>query len=149
MNSNARLSVNAPKVANQLIDGEVIMINLDTGTYYSLDKVGALVWSLIQQSASLETIIEGISFRYEASREEMLDSVAKLIDDLSAENLIRIDEAAVESNAPRAVDPAPQKQKFEAPSLQKYTDMQDLLLLDPIHEVDEAGWPVSKPEPMV
>jgi hypothetical protein len=25
--------------------------------------------------------------------------------------------------------------------LQKFTDMQDLLLLDPIHEVDESGWP--------
>ena len=34
-----------------------------------------------------------------------------------------------------------EKLGFEAPILQKYTDMQDLLLLDPIHEVDEAGWP--------
>jgi hypothetical protein len=29
------------------------------------------------------------------------------------------------------------------PVLNKYTDMQDLLLLDPIHEVDERGWPNS------
>jgi hypothetical protein len=27
------------------------------------------------------------------------------------------------------------------PVLDKYTDMQELLLLDPIHEVDDAGWP--------
>ena len=38
-----------------------------------------------------------------------------------------------------------EKPSFEAPILHKYTDMQDLLLLDPIHEVDEAGWPVARP----
>ena len=33
-----------------------------------------------------------------------------------------------------------------APVLNKYSDMQDLLLLDPIHDVDEeAGWPTNKP----
>jgi hypothetical protein len=30
------------------------------------------------------------------------------------------------------------------PLLRKYTDMRDLLLLDPIHDVDEQGWPVRK-----
>jgi hypothetical protein len=33
---------------------------------------------------------------------------------------------------------------FVAPVLHKHTDMQDLLLLDPIHEVDETGWPSVK-----
>ncbi len=32
---------------------------------------------------------------------------------------------------------------FEAPVLESYSDMQDLLLLDPIHDVDDAGWPVA------
>ena len=36
------------------------------------------------------------------------------------------------------------KQPFEAPILNKYNDMQELLLLDPIHDVDEAGWPNTK-----
>jgi len=30
---------------------------------------------------------------------------------------------------------------FTKPELHKFTDMQDLLLFDPIHEVDESGWP--------
>jgi hypothetical protein len=37
------------------------------------------------------------------------------------------------------------KTVFNAPVLNKYTDMQDLLLLDPIHEVDATGWPSTKP----
>jgi hypothetical protein len=27
----------------------------------------------------------------------------------------------------------------------KYTDMQSLLLLDPVHDVDSQGWPILKP----
>ena len=30
---------------------------------------------------------------------------------------------------------------FEPPRLERYTDMKDYFLLDPIHEVDSAGWP--------
>ena len=33
------------------------------------------------------------------------------------------------------------KAAFEAPRLERYTDMKDYFLLDPIHEVDTAGWP--------
>ena len=34
-----------------------------------------------------------------------------------------------------------EKTQFEFPIIEKFTDMQELLLLDPIHEVDEKGWP--------
>ena len=38
-----------------------------------------------------------------------------------------------------------EKPIFQAPSLQKYTDMEEMLALDPIHEVDEEmGWPSAK-----
>ena len=38
--------------------------------------------------------------------------------------------------------PEPQE-GFVAPQLHKYTDMQELLLLDPIHDVDQEGWPAT------
>jgi hypothetical protein len=33
---------------------------------------------------------------------------------------------------------------YVAPVVQRYDDLEDLLLLDPIHEVDDAGWPVAR-----
>ena len=42
--------------------------------------------------------------------------------------------------------PPASKPDFQEPALQKYTDMEDLLLLDPIHEVDDTGWPNPKPD---
>ena len=35
---------------------------------------------------------------------------------------------------------------FVTPTLSRYTEMQDLLLLDPIHDVDDSGWPRRAPE---
>ena len=46
-----------------------------------------------------------------------------------------------------AVSPMPAHQArgaYRTPVLSIYTDMQDLLLLDPIHDVDQAGWPTRK-----
>ena len=54
------------------------------------------------------------------------------------------DDAAVAP--PNGSAPADAARVFEAPRLEKYTDMQDLVLLDPVHEVDEQGWPQQRPE---
>ena len=35
---------------------------------------------------------------------------------------------------------------FEPPLISKYSDMQELLILDPIHDVSDAGWPNPKSE---
>ena len=150
MNPLSRLRINNPKVANQTIDGEVIIINLDTGTYYSLDKVGAFVWSLIEKESTLGAIFREVKTLYDGDSGEVESSLVRLIDDLRNEDLIALEETPQPDTNETASGPdgtiASEKSKFEAPTLQKYTDMQDLLLLDPIHEVDDAGWPVSKPE---
>ena len=45
------------EVASKVIDGEAIIINLANGVYYSMDKVGALVWDLLQTGYSLDEVI--------------------------------------------------------------------------------------------
>jgi hypothetical protein len=42
------------------------------------------------------------------------------------------------SALPRLIE---QKRPFVAPTLKKYSEIEDLLLLDPIHDVDDSGWP--------
>jgi hypothetical protein len=48
---------------------------------------------------------------------------------------------------PDRVDPAVPNQSgpFRVPVLNRYSDMADMLLLDPVHDVEESGWPVPKP----
>jgi hypothetical protein len=51
-----RFRVSNPNVMSETIDGEVIIINLATGTYYSLKDVGAEIWSLVDGGATAEDI---------------------------------------------------------------------------------------------
>lgn len=49
MDNDRVLRVNTPQVVCETIDGEVVIVNLDKGIYYSLLKTGADIWSRIER----------------------------------------------------------------------------------------------------
>ena len=144
MHSDNHFKINHPQVTHETIDGETVILNLDTGSYYSIDKAGAMIWGLIDAGASVRQIIESVSLNYTGSLQEIELGVSVLVEKLEQEGLIvvsgdmsasGITDAAVATKQPGDLT------RFELPNLHKYTDMEDLLLLDPIHDVDDAGWP--------
>lgn len=138
-----RYAVNSGQVISEIIDGEAVMINLTTGNYYSLNEVGASIWNSIEAGASTTEIVERLSLRFEGGESEIESAVSQLIDELRSEDLI----VAAEGNggAPAApAQPEAGRKPFETPRLEKHTDMQDLIMLDPVHEVGEQGWPHVK-----
>jgi len=144
--------VNSPKVIHETIEGETVLVNLDSGNYYSFEGVGVDVWNLIETGIDGGGIIEAIAQRYAGERETMERAVHHFMKSLEQEALIvQDDEMRLEKGTGAEKDDYPQtgdeRKPFEAPALNKYTDMQDLLLLDPIHDVDETGWPSPKTEP--
>ena len=52
-----RLRVNAPAVVHQTIDSETVIINLERGIYYSLDRVGVDVWAGIDAGMDREGVL--------------------------------------------------------------------------------------------
>ncbi len=136
-----RYRVNHPQVINETIDGEAIMINLVTGSYYSLDSVGGEVWGLVEQSLSVDDIVTELGRRYEASEDVIRSAVENLLGQLSHEQLVAHDETRSSALSAPTGPPAAVLLPFRAPTLEKFTDMQDLILLDPVHEVDTRGWP--------
>jgi hypothetical protein len=150
LDSHTCFRINTPTVVHEIIDEEVVVIDFDTGSYYSMDHAGAAIWELIEQSASVDRIVEGIIRRYEGSPEAVRQSIHQFLAELQQENLIvpdvdRAPGTIVESIVETGT--VMKKAAFQAPTLQKYADMQELLLLDPIHEVDETGWPNIAQEP--
>jgi hypothetical protein len=138
-----RYSVNTGQVISEIIDGEAVMINLTTGNYYSLNEVGAAVWEAVAAGASAAEAAERMSSRYDGSPEEIAGAVESLIEQLKGEELI----VPVDGDGPAAeppAEPAATRRPFEPPRLEKHTDMQDLILLDPVHEVGDQGWPHVK-----
>jgi hypothetical protein len=131
------------ELMHETIEGETIMINGATGNYYSLDPIASEVWQGIEFGAPVAEIVAFLVERYGAARVEVESELLRFVQELEQEGLI-VPRAASD----RAVDlsaisqgPPPAAQ-FRAPRVEKHTDMQDLILLDPVHEVDpERGWP--------
>lgn len=146
MSVNA-LRANRPTVISEHIDGETVMINLETGNYYSLNGGAARIWALIDgaESVTVDQLIAGL--RQQGVDEPALPAqVTAFVDELSQERLVvssapgsaaNGDGEGQDGTAAGTADPGP----WSAPSLARFTDMQDLLVLDPVHEVDDRGWP--------
>ena len=135
--------INAPKVISETIDGETIIINLESGNYFSLNASGGDLWQELVRNASRTAILQSLCRRYSLSADQAKVDIEDFLARLSQENLIAARPAASPANelpSQIAGDAPP----YEKPALLKYEDMQDLLLLDPIHDVDEAGWPLTK-----
>lgn len=126
-----RLAPNQDAVAARVIDGEAIIINLKTGVYYSTDKVGALLWELVEQSRRLDEMVQVILARYEVPRVQVEADVRRLVAELLAENLVVMSDGGGASGSPGAPPPVPNRASYDPPRLEIYRDMGDLLALDP------------------
>lgn len=142
--TNARFAVN-PQVLHESIDGEVMIIDLTTGSYYSLRGSAAEIWELVARSpgATSDEVAEAVVARYD-SNGSVAPAVTTFLDELADERLVDVLPATDERGegfGTLAGRDGQAARAFEAPVLEKYTDMQDLVLLDPVHQVDESGWP--------
>jgi hypothetical protein len=139
--SETRFRINTENVVDETVDGEVIAIDLANGSYYSLSGCGPAIWDLLSSGgASAAEIGAALEARFEAEP----GAVDAVVEDL----LVRLRESALILAADDAVAPARpgpvrngSREQFVAPVFERYTDMKDYFLLDPIHEVDPAGWP--------
>ena len=134
--------VSHPQVIDEIIDGEAIIINLATGNYYSLDGLSSEVWTLVEQSRTVDQIVTVLGGRYDASEEVIRDAVENVLEQLAVEELIeREDGQPSPASSVPSLPPTSERLPFELPRFEKFTDMQDLILLDPVHEVGSRGWP--------
>lgn len=136
--------VNAPSVVSEIIDGEVIVMNLKSGNYYSSDKVGAVVWSWIEAGRTDIEMNRLAAARYRASVQQIRDDLQQFFGRLLEEGLVREVAAHHNGHSGDGADLTTGEEIFITPELCAYTDMQDLLFLDPIHDVDAVGWPKPK-----
>ena len=137
-----RYRANAPQVMAETIGGETIIVNLATGHYFNLQGRGVEIWEGLAQGESVPTVVARLKALYDAPEGEIEGSVSQLVDDLLNEELIVLADANG-SAEPAKPTPRPEgaRPPFARPSLAKFTDMQDIILLDPVHEVDTRGWP--------
>lgn len=144
MSPETRYTINSPMVIQETMDGEAVIVNLETGTYYSLDNSGGRIWNLLLDGASANEITTMFCRTSTGARDDIQRAVSDLVEQLCREALL-----VTANRTPMVIaeDSGGELRPFTPPVLHTYTDMQELLLLDPIHEVDDTtGWPHKKDE---
>lgn len=146
MNPYPNYRVNQPAVIAEVIDNEAIIVNLDSGANYSLRGSACLIWEMLARQMAVPTVVQDLSQRFADTPDAIQAGVDALVADLLGEQLlVPADGDATLAELP-AIPGNGDRLPFETPVLEKYTDMAELLLLDPIHDVDAAGWPQPAPD---
>jgi len=135
-----QIQVNRPTIIDETIDNEVVVVDLGRGSYYSIRGAGVDIWRALTEPTTPAAVVTSIAIRFGRSEADIGPSVDEFVSQLDSHSLLRPadDDAA---SVPRADLPPGEPLTFEPPLLEKFTDMEDLLLLDPVHEVDGRGWP--------
>jgi len=147
MDQGRTLRVNTPAVIGEVIDDDVVLINFDTGTYYLLGGSGAEIWPLLERGTTPDAIEEHLRVTHELDGSEVRSDLERWLEELLAENLVSASGAAPsEVSAPDAAVET-EAGHYAPPTVSRFEDMQEMLLLDPIHDVAETGWPHRPAEP--
>lgn len=137
-----RFVINSPTIIGEAIDGEVMVINLVSGIYYNLTGSAAAAWPLLAASLPSRTIVEMLGDACGVEADVLARDFAAFVDTLEAEGIIRAVEQAVEPSVVLPVAAA----AYTGFAVNRYDDMRALLVVDPVHEVGDFGWP-PQPEP--
>jgi coenzyme PQQ synthesis protein D (PqqD) len=136
-----RYRVNSPQVISETVGGETIIVNLASGHYFSLQGTAVDIWEGVERGEAAESIVLELEQRYEAGDGEIGAAVQKLLDEFAAAELLVADANGAGTVATASAQDVGERVPFVTPSFATFTDMQDIILLDPVHEVDTRGWP--------
>ena len=138
-----RFTIKSPQVIHETVDAEAVIVNLETGHYYMLKETGERIWAALARGASVRDIVAELGGADDGVDGALEATVSTFLRELLAEGLIvPAPDAAGEPRAAGAPALARPGTPVAAPVLEKFQDMKELILLDPVHEVHEdLGWP--------
>lgn len=122
-----------PSVVDEEMEGELLAIDDTTGKYFAVRGTGLWLWSVLRSGVDLAQLIASLDPTVAADVDAFvtrLDAAGLLIDAPAAASVDAASTADLEPPVP-----------WSPPEFEVHDDLQDLLLLDPIHEVTDAGWP--------
>ena len=79
-----------PDVIAVDMDGETMMMHIETGNYHSLNAVGSHVWTLLETPCNAGQVIASVSEAFEISDADQVDTdILGFLDQLLESDLIR------------------------------------------------------------
>jgi len=72
------------------LDGETIILDMESGNYNQLNQVGSTIWNMLAQPVTFEAILEGVLSKYDTTEEQCKEEILSFLKDLADNNLIKI-----------------------------------------------------------
>lgn len=76
----------------QEINGEFVLLNMESEQYFGLDEIGAQIWEGIVEELSPSAVLKQLEDQYDVESETLENDYINLIQDMKSENLITIEE---------------------------------------------------------
>lgn len=77
----------------QNVDGEIVLLNLESEEYFGLDDVGSSMWSCLKESDTLQAAYDRLLDRYDVDPVELEQDFLNLVERFVEHELVEIDRA--------------------------------------------------------
>lgn len=84
--------IRSEHVVWKALEGESVLLDLETGVYFSLNETGAAAWELFDGATSLAAVGEALCTRFHVSTEQVQRDLFELMQNLREEGLVKIRE---------------------------------------------------------
>ena len=136
-------AINDLKMYYDIADGQAIVINFQTGMYYGMSSLGSAVLDQLLKGVSPEALAAALE-QVEGCPQDIAAAIGAFIASLEEKDIL----IKTPFETPDAPKPAFAATAFEdgfSLSVDEFAEAQDLILADPIHDVDvDMGWPILK-----
>lgn len=79
----------SPDVEGTNVDGETVLLDLSTGRYYTLNRVGSVIWEHCTGHHTISDIQAVLCDRFDVAPERALDDLVTLVNQLTQEGLLQ------------------------------------------------------------
>jgi hypothetical protein len=85
----------SPEVLVQELDGEAVILNLDSERYFGLDDVGTRIWTHLLEHRRVDRVCEEMQKEYDVEESRLRADIVQLVEDLIDAGIV-----SIEANAP-------------------------------------------------
>ena len=137
-----RYRSNGPRFVDESIDGEALIMDMVTGTYYTCLGPSTVAWDALKRGVEPGEVASMVASAYQVSAADVGRDLDAFVTELLAEEML-----VVAEDGPSAAVVPPSDASggppgaYEPMRIERYTDLADLILLDPVQDVSGARWP--------
>jgi hypothetical protein len=74
------------------LDGEAVILETESGTYYGLNEVATQIWDELDDGATVQDLVAQIRAEYDVSEEQCRADLVAVLEDLAENGLVTFSE---------------------------------------------------------